>query len=122
MDHLRIALLGAAMALPLLPLAVPRLMAQEHHHPPQDAGIHNLFYRDWMRPDNPQISCCSDRDCAPAEARMQNGQWVARKRGETVWYRIPPEKVEINRDSPDGRSHLCAIDTTVFCFIPGSGS
>lgn len=122
MDHLRIALLGAAMAVPLLPLAVARLAAQEHHHPPQHAQLHNDFYRGWMRPDQPLVSCCSNLDCAPAEARMMNGQWVARKYGETVWHRIPPEKVEYNRDSPDGRSHLCSGGDLVFCFIAGSGT
>src|SRR5688572_23330780 len=107
MPHLRIALLGAAMAVPLLPLAAARLAAQEHRHPPQHAEIHDKFYSNWMRPDMPTVSCCDQRDCAPAEARMQNGQWVARKYGETVWHRVPPEKVEINRSSPDGRNHLC---------------
>jgi hypothetical protein len=121
MPHVRIALLGVTALGFLLPLAVPRLAAQEHHHQPQHAAIHDTFYKTWMRPDMPTVSCCSDRDCAPAEARMQNGGWIARKYGETVWHRIPPEKVEYNRDSPDGRNHLCEMNNNVFCFIVGAG-
>jgi hypothetical protein len=121
MPHVRIALLGVAALGFLLPLAAPRLLAQEHHHPPEHAQIHDSFYKSWMRPDMPTISCCDKKDCAPAEARMQNGQWVARKFGETIWYRIPAAKVELNRDSPDGRNHLCAMDAMVFCFVAGAG-
>jgi hypothetical protein len=121
MDHLRIALLGVTAAVAALPFAIARLSAQEHHHPPQHAQIHEQFYSNWKRPDQPHISCCSLVDCAPAEARMVNGQWFARKEGEQHWYPIPPEKIEINRDSPDGRSHLCAMNDRVFCFIVGAG-
>jgi hypothetical protein len=44
-----------------------------------------------------------------------------------VWIPIPPHKVEQKRDSPDGRSHLCARPESngqfyVFCFIRGSGT
>jgi hypothetical protein len=120
MPHVRIALMGVTALGFLLPLAAPRLLAQEHHHPPRDSAVHETFYKDWMRPDMPTVSCCNKMDCAPAEARMMNGQWVARKLGDTFWYRVPPEKVEINRDSPDGRSHLCAMGEKVFCFIVGT--
>jgi hypothetical protein len=121
MPHLRIAMLGVAALGFVLPLAIARLSAQPHHHPPEHAAIHDLFYKSWMRPDAPNVSCCSDRDCAPAEARMKDGRWVARKYGETVWYSVPPERVELNRDSPDGRNHLCAMGEHVFCFIAAAG-
>lgn len=101
---------------------------QEHQHPPQDVELHEKFYSTWMMPDHPTTSCCNKRDCYPTEARFKDGQWFARRRedGKFIW--IPPSKVEINRDSPDGRNHLCAPPGSiaggdpVFCFIAGNGT
>jgi hypothetical protein len=97
-------------------------------HPPQDQAIHERFYQSWMMPDNPVVSCCSLRDCAPAETYWLNGHWMARKVGDTGSFTpIPPQKVEQGRDTPDGRSHLCGSrglpsgDFTVYCFIAGAG-
>ena len=52
----------------------------------------------------------------------------ARRREDGKWLFIPSRKVERNRDSPDGRNHLCApppgamyLPDTVFCFALGSG-
>jgi hypothetical protein len=99
----------------------PAAFAQDHGHPPQDAQIHETFYSSWMRPDQPNISCCNNEDCAPAQAKMIGGQWWARKIGKTEWHKIPPEKIEHNRDSPDGRNHLCVLGGNVWCFITGGG-
>lgn len=96
-------------------------MAQEHRHPPQDADTHAKFYSTWDRPDQPGVSCCNLMDCAPAEARVVNGKWQARKTGEANWTPIPDAKIETRRDSPDGRNHLCAMNGLVFCFVAGSG-
>lgn len=99
----------------------------QHQHPPQDEQIHEKFYSTWMRPDNPHLSCCSQHDCYPTEARKEDGIWFAKRREDGKWLRIPPEKVEQNRDNPDGRSHLCAprperaYSADVFCFTAGSG-
>jgi hypothetical protein len=103
--------------------------AQEHHHPPQDADIHDKFYATWMRPDNPKMSCCNKQDCySPSAVAYRNGSWWATRREDGKWLRIPHEKVEYNRNSPDGRNHLCAPPPssyypadTVFCFIAGAG-
>lgn len=104
--------------------------AQEHHgHPPQDMAIHEKFYSTWMMPSNRNVSCCHNEDCSPAESKLENGHWVARKVGEEGEFtEIPPDRVEQERDSPDGRSHLCGRrygftqgGLTVFCFVPGSG-
>ena len=114
-------------------LAVSSAIAQEQHHPTQDRTIHERFYSTWMMPDNRNIPCCHNVDCSPAETRFENGHWIARKVGDDGdWIAVPPHKVEHDRESPDGRSHLCSalirrddrVDDwlEVFCFIPGSGS
>ena len=108
----------------ILILAVGPAIAQEGHHPPRDQAIHERFYSTWMMPNNRNVSCCHNEDCSPAEARLENGNWIARKVGEGDWTYVPPWKIEYDRDSPDGRSHLCGrhfirngIDElTVFCF------
>jgi hypothetical protein len=114
----------------ILILAVGPAIAQEGHHPLRDQAIHERFYSTWMMPDNRSVSCCHNQDCSPAEARLENGNWIARKVGEDDWAAIPPEKIEYDRDSPDGRSHLCGRRfthenygkrLTIFCFIPGAG-
>jgi hypothetical protein len=120
MPHLRIALLGVAALGFVLPLAIPVAVGQ-HFHPPQHADLHEQFYSNWYRPDQPAVSCCNLMDCAPAEARMVNGQWMARKEGDARWYTVPPGKIEHNRSSPDGRNHLCAMGDSVYCFVVGGG-
>jgi hypothetical protein len=117
----------------ILALAVASLVAafaQEHGHRPQDMALHNSFYRTWMMPDNRAISCCHEEDCRPAEAYQKDGVWYARQDGDKGDFTpVPPEKVEQDRDSPDGRSHLCGrrygfdgSRFSVFCFLPASGS
>ena len=105
-------------------LAVPAF-AQGHNHPRQDAQLHDQFYSTWMRPDQPNVSCCNKQDCAPAEARFQEGLWWARREVDGKWLPIPPWKIELNRGSPDGRNHLCVqpphLGNTVWCFVTGSG-
>jgi hypothetical protein len=113
----------------ILILAVGPAIAQEGHHPSRDQAIHERFYSTWMMPQNRNVSCCHNEDCSPAEARLEDGNWIARKVGEVDWAYVPPEKIEYDRDSPDGRSHLCGrhffrngIDElAVFYFIPGAG-
>lgn len=104
--------------------------AQDHKHPPQDQAAHDRFYKNWMMPDNRAVSCCHGEDCSPAESRFENGRWLARKIGDPGTFSpVPPQKIERDRDSPDGRSHLCgrhystdAGKLTVFCFIAGGGA
>lgn len=118
----------AALAL-FLSLTAPA-SAQDHHHPPADVALHEQFYSTWMRPDLPSASCCNRADCYPAEARFQNGHWHARRREDGAWLVVPTKKIELNRDSPDGRNHLCAppparesnYENGVICFIAGSGT
>jgi hypothetical protein len=110
----------------LLFLGIGAAVAQEHHHPQQDQEIHEKFYSTWMMPDNRNVSCCHNEDCAPAESKYEDGQWLARKVGDTGNFTpIPPQKIERDRDTPDGRSHLCSRSAwpgmSIFCFIPGAG-
>lgn len=98
-------------------------------HRPQDMDLHHQFYSSWMMPDNRAVSCCHDEDCFPAQSKRVDGQWYARKTDDEEWIPIPASKVEQDRDTPDGRSHLCgrkynvfASGFVVFCFIAGSGS
>jgi hypothetical protein len=99
-----------------------------HHHPPQDALLHEKFYSTWMMPDRPSASCCNNRDCYPTEVRFRGGFWEAKRREDGVYVRIPWEKVEQNRDNPDGRSHVCMPppasyrDEVVYCFTLGAGT
>lgn len=107
---------GLALALALAPSPANSQEAGHTH-----AGAVGQFYQSWMQPDNRNVSCCHDQDCAPAMSRIRDGQLEAERNGK--WFSVPAPKIELDRDSPDGRSHLCARDTwtgfTVFCFIRG---
>ena len=115
------SMMRIALSVLLVAIVLTNARADEHDHPPQDVPIHEQFYSTWMRPDQPNQSCCNRRDCAPATAVRRHGdRWQAERNGE--WLTIPPEKVERHRDSPDGRSHLCAIGLSVICFVFGAGT
>jgi hypothetical protein len=98
----------------------------EDHGGHTHAGAVGKFYQNWMRPDNRNISCCHDKDCAPAQSKMINGKWQARNSDSEPWVEVPESRVERERDSPDGRSHLCKAGTIgsvlVYCFLPANGS
>jgi len=120
-----IVLLGWSLAC----FVIAKATAQEHgQHPPQDMSLHEKFYSTWFMPDQPDKSCCNKADCYPTIARFKNSQWWARRREDGEWLPIPWKKVEMNRDNPDGRSHVCAPPPssshppkTVFCFSLGGG-
>ena len=115
-------------------LVVP-VQAQEgeghaaRHHPSQDQLLHEKFYSTWHMPDHPAVSCCNDADCYPTEIKYVDGSIYAKRREDGKFISIPPEKVERNRDNPDGRNHLCApppnvfhSSDTVFCFALGGAT
>jgi len=117
----------------LLAIEVKAQDGQSHaglsHHPPQDQLLHEKFYSTWHMPDNPSVSCCNDADCYPTEIKYVDGNIYAKRREDGEYIRIPPEKVERNRDNPDGRNHLCAPppnvfhrSDTVFCFALGGAT
>jgi hypothetical protein len=100
--------------------------AQHAGHPPEHMALHEKFYKTWMMPDNRAVSCCHDQDCAPAQSKLVNGTWYARHSDDEEWAEVPTRKIETERDSPDGRSHLCKqsylAGTYVYCFLPANGS
>ncbi|SRR6266566_4810750 len=120
----------------LISMICDQARSQDHNgHPPQDQAIHKRFYSTWMMPRDRQRSCCNEADCSPAESRLDSGgHWEARKveDKDADFTKVPEEDVEHQRDSPDGRSHLCGwrarglIVTEgsyhVLCFIPGAGT
>lgn len=115
-----LALLLPALADPPPSPQLPPLM--HHRHPPHDAELHEHFYSTWMRPAQPDTSCCNKQDCAPvSKIRRIGDRWEALREKDGAWLIIPPHTVEQRRDSPDGRSHLCSKGTTVFCFVAGAG-
>lgn len=123
-----IAAVGIAMAM-LFYVGLNGGLAQHHHHPKEHVSLHDTFYKSWMRPDDRRYSCCDNRDCAPAAAVRYypyaepnlGGRWEAQRASDGKWLTIPREKVEYDRDSPDGRAHMCSMGETVFCFIAGAG-
>lgn len=126
---LRSILKAIAVLVLLFALGCWAFADEPHKHRPQDLDLHHRFYNTWKMPDNRAISCCNDQDCAPAEARQKpDGSWEARQEGDTGNFTpVPPKKVEQDRDSPDGRSHLCGRrlgignEMYVYCFIAGAG-
>lgn len=127
---MKIPALGIAFGL-LAAMFIGNVKAEERHgHPARDMEIHRKFYNTWQQPQNRAVSCCHDEDCSPAESKFENGRWLARKVSEpdAEFTPVPPERIEQERDSPDGRSHLCGRrygysggELTIFCFAPGTG-
>jgi len=125
-----VAFLTFSAAIVALVASAPRSGAQEHRvHPAADLPLHEKFYSTWFMPDNPAKSCCNKADCYPTEIKYVGGEVYARRREDGKYIPIPPQKVEHNRDNPDGRSHLCAPPPnssypadTVFCFSLGGGA
>lgn len=102
--------------------------AVHRQHPVQDQALHEKFYSTWHMPDNPSLSCCSSADCYPTDIKYIDGRLYARRREDGRFILIPPQKVERNRDNPDGRNHLCApppalspLDS-VYCFALGGAT
>jgi hypothetical protein len=101
----------------------------ERHHPPQDQALHEKFYSTWHMPDNPTVSCCNNSDCYPTDIKYIEGRLYAKRREDGKFIYVPPQKVEHNRDNPDGRNHLCAPppsayapSDTVYCFALGGAT
>ena len=96
--------------------------AQEHRHPPEHAQLHSDFYMNLQRPDVPpdaaawQKSCCSNRDCRPAQARYKDGHWEFLNGAK--WTPVPDAKIVRDRP-PDMQAHACLSEHTgeLLCFV-----
>ena len=101
----------------------------QRHHPPEHQALHETFYSKWHMPDHPSLSCCNEADCYPTEIKFVDGRIYAKRREDGKYIAVPAEKVERNRDNPDGRNHLCAPppsayppSDTVYCFSLGGST
>jgi hypothetical protein len=93
---MRQVLFGVGMMLAPLALASPSLA--QHHHPPEDADVHEKFYRTWRMPEH-DWSCCDNRDCYPTEVRIVGGDIFAKRREDERFIAIPAAKVDRKRDN-----------------------
>jgi hypothetical protein len=60
-----------------LALATMAAMAEaQHHHPSQDADVHEKFHSRWYMPDDPKKSCCNKADCYPTEVKFVDGRTI----------------------------------------------
>jgi hypothetical protein len=115
------------VAITLAPLALPSPSLTQHRYPPEDADIHEKFYRTWRMSEH-DWSCCDNRDCYPTEVRIVGGEIFAKRREDGKFIAVPADRVDRRRDNPDGRNHMCAPPPTsthppdtVFCFMLGAG-
>ena len=82
-----------------------------------------LWYRSLTTADGK--SCCSMRDCAPAEAQMKEGHWevlIQPYEGSARWTAVPDRAV-LRRENPDGRPIVCRTPNGfIRCFVPPAGT
>lgn len=74
-------------------------------------------YSAWK--DRLGYSCCSERDCRPVRADMDDaGRWRVYVNGR--WVNVPTEAV-LPIPSPDRRSHVCMAPSALepHCFVAG---
>ena len=70
-------------------------------------------------------SCCTMRDCHPAEARLTNGHWevLVQPYEAPARWSIVPDHAVLRRDNPDGRPIVCHTPNGfIRCFVPPAGS
>jgi hypothetical protein len=88
---------------------------EAHIHQYHASAEQDEWMRSLIRPDT-GTSCCNLNDCSPTDAEWRGGQWWAVYKG--AWRAIPPEKVLSKPLSMDGEAWLCAMERTIFCFVP----
>ncbi len=50
-------------------------------------------------------ACCNKQDCYPTEIKYVGTSLFAQRRKDGAWVIVPPQKIERNRDNPDGRTN-----------------
>jgi hypothetical protein len=107
-----------ALATLLLLLAVAPLARAHDGDSPLAVWFRSLIGADGK-------SCCSMRDCAPAQARMKDDHWevlIVPWEVEPRWVAVPEEAV-LRRDNPDGRPIVCRTPNGfIRCFVPPPGT
>lgn len=107
-------LLSAAIVLAIG--AAREALSQSGEHGDGHAQSHDI-YRSWKMPSNPSVSCCSDEDCRPTRAKMdEHGNWLAWNGDK--WLNVPWKALLPANIAGDGRSHLCEKNGLVYCFSP----
>ncbi len=89
--------------------ASPYIDYNLHHASHQ--RLHQEFYSKLRQPQT-GISCCSQRDCRPAQHRQTNQGHEFLINGE--WVNVAQTKIIDNKLTPDGQSHWCGIDSQRF--------
>lgn len=86
-------------------------------------GVGHAEYHEWYKnlsQPGTGYSCCSDKDCRPTRAYMdEDGKWHALVNG---WWRDIPPSVVLEELAPNGGSHVCAGEgrnATIYCFVGG---
>jgi hypothetical protein len=103
-----------------LALAVVLFALPAHAHDPAGHALHHHWYMGLKQPGT-GMSCCSDKDCAPARWRstpngiefLIGGQWI-----------MPPKSTVMEIETIDGDGHWCGIKGPVphtFCAIVPRG-
>lgn len=107
-------------------LAGNRLLADDLHgnHGVGHAELHHWYLT--LRQPITGMSCCSNRDCRPTQARVENGIVEVEVDGE--WTAVTQDKI-IKTPSPDLQSHVCAPKPGfmfskghIFCVVLGAGT
>lgn len=80
------------------------------------AQMHDT-YKNWHPPLNPASSCCSNADCRPTRAYVDDDRHWHAWNGSR-WLIVPPERVLPTDYAGDGRSHLCEKEGQIYCFTP----
>lgn len=82
----------------------------------REARTHDI-YAPWRVPNNPAVSCCSEADCRPTQAFLDDdGEWQAWNGYR--WLPVPRERVLPTDYARDGRSHVCEKAGFIYCFSP----